>query len=497
MAVRTRILNALGIRDKVTETAAQAAGPSPIETRAMDVPEKVYVYKDGFAAVDYSAVEGRIADILNGAYADVNFIELFNCVPEIAAPVHEIATRVADANFKLMKTYGDKSQDTGNAQFNRLFSQPNPLQGFRDMIYQAVCYELLTGKQFFYVNAPGMLPVELATVSTWCNLPAHQTRIIKHRGISPYDITDISELIDHYEVPGQNGRMEVKTVDRVTPIVRMSLYKGNDITCASPQIRGAEKAIHNLLAVYEARGVIYLKRGHLGILVSAKSDQSGTVALTPGEKKELVQDLHDDYGLRRDKSIIAVTNQPLSFIQTSMSIADLQPFNETLQDAVSIYKVLGVPRHLVPSIDNSTFANADADMKEFYNSVIIPKACQYAAYFTELFRLNGMRRVILADFSHVLQIQENRLESARVDQMNGSIFSQAFFAGVCTLNDWIVSRKGERETNDLYNKKIYMMTPEELATIKTALNLKSNGATSQDPGATQTGAPVESQSLTN
>jgi hypothetical protein len=468
-------------REKAVDTTTLVVSPpaAPVQVEAarssnVDVPTKVFVYDTGARTQEYSWDDPRIADILNGAYSDYNFIELFNCVPEIAAPVHEIASRVADATWQLKKTFGSYDIDKGNAQFNRLFTQPNPLQSFRDFVYQAVCYELLTGKQFFFANVPSAFATELANVSTWSNLPAHRTRIVKFKGVNPHLITDISQLIQRYETPGFNGSgREIYTPDRVYPVVRMALDKDNDIACSSALIRGADKAIRNLLAVYEARGVIYLKRGHLGILVSAKSDDSGTVALTSEEKKEIEEDLQDRYGLRRDKSLIAITNQPLNYLQTTASISDLQPFDETLQDAVSIYKVLSVPRHLVPSKDSSTFANADADMKEFYNSVIIPYACKFAMIFTDFLRLSDIRRVIVADFSHILQIQENRMERAKVDQINGQTYQQAFTSGVCTLNDWIAARGGTKQNAPLYNKLIFDMTPEEQAIIKSAYNLKS------------------------
>ena len=45
----------------------------------------------------------------------------------------------------------------------------------------------------------------------------------------------------------------------------------------------------NLIAVYEARNVIYVKRGGLGFIVSKKTDATGSIALTDDEKEQLLK----------------------------------------------------------------------------------------------------------------------------------------------------------------------------------------------------------------
>ena len=56
-------------------------------------------------------------------------------------------------------------------------------------------------------------------------------------------------------------------------------------------------AIDNLIPVYQARNVIYMKRGALGIFVSEKKDETGTVAMTEDEKRNLREEFNENYGL--------------------------------------------------------------------------------------------------------------------------------------------------------------------------------------------------------
>jgi hypothetical protein len=464
--------------------------PINIETRSSDfeVPEKVFIDRDG-RGLEYSFDDARIDALLGGYYADNNFIQLFYCLPEIAAAVHAIASRVSDANWQLRRYSNDEVIST-DAQFNRLFTDPNPLISFRDFVYQAVCYEILTGKQFFYANVPSTLPFEWENVVNWFNLAANCVKIHKHPNVDVYSITSISDLIAKYTIP-QNGGNRVFAVKNVLPFLRLSLKDGNDVTKVKSQLRGADKAIDNLIPVYEARGMIYVHRGPLGLWVSKKSDVSGNTALTKSEKLEATQDMQATYGVTKGKSTFGVTSLPMEFVQSGGSIDELKPFDETLSDAVVIYAVLDIPRHLVPSKDASTFSNADADMKEFYNGNIIPRANRYAQAWTSWFKLDArkdgrLQRYIHADFSHVSCLQGNRKDEATVDKVKGATYLERFQNGVCSLNEWRVATGEKKHTNPLYDKLTIDMTPEELEAVKKAINLKQNGTgqstTSEDTG---------------
>ena len=434
--------------------------------------------------------ENILHNLLHGHYAGANFINLFYCLPEVFAPVHEIASRVSDAKWELCKTMNDEV-DYKNEQFNRLFEQPNPLLTFKDFVYQAVCYEICTGRQLFYKNAPDALVLSgIEAVINWWNLP-YNTQIRKKPNVDTYSATSLSDFIEKYEgidINSQRNR-EFKTAN-VFPIVHMDLRAGNDLCQPASMLLGAEKAIKNLIPVYAARGLIYLKRGALGILVNKNQDAEGTVALTKTEKEEILNEYQNTYGVTGDRNPLAITSVPMDFVRTAMSISELQPFDETLQDAVSIYATLRVPRHLVPSKDRSTYANADADMKSFYSDVVIPWAERYAQAWTIFFKLDEIRRYIRPNYKHAHVLQENRKEAADVDKINGSTYLQAWLHGACTLNDWRVARGDEKIGGNIYEKTVFELTPEEVEQVKNILNIKSN-ATPENTGSEKEGATTQ------
>lgn len=471
------------------DIATRSASVSSIE-----VPEKVFIEHQhsqlpgGGNQWEYSEIEPAnfrggydIDDILYGAYGRQNFITLFYCLPEIFAPVNEIASRVAEATWQLCSTTND-SVDYKNKGFNRLFEKPNPLMTMKQFVWQSVCYDILTGANFQYLNKPSTLPDEIDSVLSWWNAPTHQVNIDKKKNVDIYSATKLEDFISSVSV-SEAGNKRQMDINNIIPFVKLDLQQGNQIDKFKSDLKGAEIAIKNLLPVYEARGVIYIKRGALGFLVSKKSDASGTISLTKTEKEEAQKEYQGTYGLRAGKNQVGVSSAPVEYIQTSMSIQELQPFDETLADANVIYKVLRVPKHFVPSKDSSTFNNADSDTRSFYDDVILPMANKYAQGWNEKFKIPN--RYIKADFSHIAVLKSNKKDDADVNKTNGQTWLERWQNGVCTLNEWIMSFDGEKGQGDIYEKKIFDLLPEQVELVKNIINLKSNGITSQNKG-TQT-----------
>lgn len=469
-------------------------------TGLTEIPEKVFVNYDGqqmpgggmgyeYSEVPPPNINWDIHDLLNGAYGRQNFITLFYTLPEIFAPVNEIASRVAEANWQLLSTNKDV-QDYNNKAFNKLFEKPNPLMTMKQFVWQAVCYEILTGANIEYLNKPSSLNGGIETVMSWWNAPTHKVCIEKKKNIDIYSATTIDDFIKKIEV-NEGDRKRELDVKNVISIMKLDLSQGNDVTKFKSDLCGAHIAIKNLIPVYEARGVIYVKRGALGFLVSKKSDMSGMISLTPDEKREAQAVYQNTYGLHRGKDQVGVTAAPLEYIPTSMSIQELQPFEETLADANVIYKTLRVPKHFVPSKDNSTFNNAESDTRAFYEDVILPMANKYAQAWTE--KLEIPNRWIKADFSHISVLKSNKKDDATVDKTNSETWLQRWSNGVCTLNDWIDSFDGIKGTGSIYEKKIFELSTEEVELVKNIINLKSNGTTSKNKGTETQGSTDQLQ----
>lgn len=416
---------------------------------------------------------------------DHNYIELFHCIPEIFAPIHAYASRIANADFQLRKNRNDQVV-YDNENWNRLFNTPNPLQHFRELMYEAVVYEMVTGNTMMYFNTPSTLNQDYTNIQTIWNLPSDQITIELKKPLKLYQSTTIEDIIATYKLDDRNKFDPIN----VLHIRGTNIKWDKDMFTGRSPLESASKAIANLIAVYEARNVIYTKRGALGAMVSEKTDESGKVPLTDYERKELHKDFQASYGLSHGKSPVALTSMPVRFERFGMSITELQPFEETLADAAAIYGALGVPFELAPKLKGETFSNQENAERSFYQNSVIPKANMYMQSLTNKLGLNEAKLYLHASFEHVDVLQENKKEKAAVDKQNGDTYMQRFLTGVAPLNDWIVANGNDKVSGPLYEKRLLEMTPEELEQVKSVLSLKtvSNGT---NTGAEGSGTEAE------
>ena len=234
---------------------------------------------------------------------------------------------------------------------------------------------------------------------------------------------------------------------------------------AQSRLLAVKKPIANLLAVYEARNVIYLKRGALGFIVAQKEDPTGTVALEPGEKEELRDTINANYGVGDGKSPYGVTDIPINFVRTNLSITELQPFDETLEDAIKIASVFGIPAVLVPRKDQSTFSNQDTAEKSVYTSVIIPAAKRFCEALTTFLGLEQKGLYLDCDFSDVACLQAGLKGAVEFKKPLNYLCLSQFNNGLISVNDWRAQIHEDALDGEIFNKTKFEMTPEEIAIV--------------------------------
>ncbi len=413
-----------------------------------------------------------ILSALTGNYSDKNLIELFNTTPEVFAPIDAWASRVAMGKFFFRrKSTGELIEN--NSYLNKILSQPNPLQTFSELVYEYVCYNKLTGKNFLYSPTPETMPrVDYKNIINSYNLPSDQTEPRVPTRIKLFTSTKKEELILGYDVmKGTENEFFAKTANVMYSTALNMKFNGRKLT-GYPPLLSAKKALMNLIAVYEARHVIYIKRGALGAIISKRTDAGGTVALKPKEKQKILEDIDSLQGVTKGKYPYAVVNTPIDFVRFSMSIQELMPFEETLADTAAIYATLGVPRELMPKNTDSTYANQKESEKGFVQNRIIPYGNKICELLTSFWNLHEADIEMAVDYSNLPSLQENKKEAAEVDSMKTKTLREKFLNGICTLNQWRIEDGKEKVSNVLYEKLIYDMSDAELKVVTNIINLQ-------------------------
>lgn len=403
--------------------------------------------------------------------AGSNYMEMYRSIPEVFWPIDYIAKRISEANFVLRRDKDDTVEWHSRSGADRITTSPNPVMGWRELVYSHFVYKLATGNAFMRAAMPETMDAD-APKWRWCSnyweLPADKTGVEAADGgygAMLFGTAGREEIVKGYRLglgtystallpPWQvwHDRDGLPCLDGSAPFLK-----------ARSRLASVARPIANLVAVYEARNVIYVKRGALGFIVSTKSDSTGTVALEKEEKDEIREQLNATYGLAEGQSPYGFTDIPTSFVRTNLSIAELQPFEETLEDAIKIAGAYGIPSVLVPRKDQSTFSNQEAAEKSVYSSVVIPMCKRFCDELTLFLGLDRSKLWLDCDFSGVACLQSGRKEAEEVRKLKLDTGLAAFKAGLCTLDD-IRAQMGESQLAarlPLYGKLTTEMTPEE------------------------------------
>lgn len=409
-------------------------------------------------------------DMLTTPYvAGSNYMELFRSVSEVFFPIDFIASRVSSANFQLRKVKDD-SIVWENKRMNQILVQPNCIQHWNEFIYLHHVYKLATGNSF--IRAAMSDVFKDSEKWKYCDnfwvLPANYTEVVPMNGRIPlFGIAGVDEIIKEYRINYYS--------QSVYPIPVYQIWHDRDgfaefesgsmFMKSRSRLQSQNKPISNLIAVYEARNVIYVKRGALGFLVNLKRDASGTVAMTENEKKEIITQQYEKYGVSSSKFPYGLSNIPLNFIRTNLSISELMPFEETLSDAISIAGAYGIPSVLVPRKDQSTFSNQATAEKSVYTSIIIPMANKFCKDMTSFLGLESGGYYLDCDFSDVDCLQSGLKEAEDVKTTINNRCKQQFDDGLITLNDWRAQIEESRMEIQLFDKLKYEMSDDELQII--------------------------------
>lgn len=461
MQLLNKISGWLGIRKSVPEVAVSAKVPELSESKNKDRRLQI------------------ISELASPFVADRNFMTLFETVPEVFFPIDFIARRVAGAHFEI-KSYKDDSivYCSGHSpkanRMNAILQAPNCIQRWRELVYMHMVNKLATGNAFMraamsdsFMNLP-----KWKYCDNFWSLPSQWMTVVQGANRIPlFGIAKLEEIVGHYELQRSGDvLMKIPTYqvwhDR-DGIPQFLNTTSGDFLKSKSRLGFMHKAISNLVAVYEARNVIYVKRGAVGYLVAKnEAGEFGTVAMKPEEKKELIKDLNGQYGFGDDRMPIGITDRPLEFIKINASIQELQPFEETLLDAITIAGAFGIPDVLVPRKDHSTFSNQAVAEKSVYTGTIIPMAKQFCEDLTLFLGLDMEGYYVDVNFSDVDCLQVGLKEAEEVRKLVNERCRQQFNDGLISYNDWRAQIHEAAMDEDICNKTKLQMTPEELEMIE-------------------------------
>ena len=342
-----------------------------------------------------------------------NAYELANTIAEIFIPIDAIAERCSSLRYDIIDV-NTKELITPQGNLKRLLDNPNPFDRFTDIIYQSIFAELADGNSYVYTKtADSIVNPTYDNISNIWVLKPNVTKPILHKQIpNPFLMKEVSDLVDYY-------RTFFFYEHQIKP--RYVLHTANlgitqTGTGRSP-LFACEKNINNILAVYQARYNVYAKNGNAGILAKAPVGGGGASlqeAIDPITRDTMLKDLQDRNGLIGDKNFIGMSSVPLQFIKTLGTIKELEPFDETLENAIKIAGIFGVNKELLPKKDNATFSNQTIAEKSFWQNVIKAFANDTAKSLNKIYYLPD-NWTFMPNFTGIEALQEDKKAGLEAD----------------------------------------------------------------------------------
>lgn len=341
--------------------------------------------------------------------------ELATTVAEIYIPIDAIADRCSSVKYEIVvKATGELYEPTGNLK--RLLNNPNPFDRFSDIVYQSIFSELADGNSYVYSKIPDSLknPTIDNISNIWVLRPNQTQPIVKKEISNPFLMKAISEMIDSYKTYFMyEHNLDTRYIFHKTVLGIESNGKGR-----SP-LTACQKNINNILAVYQARYNVYAKNGTAGILSKAPSGGGGASlqeAIDPITRDTMMKDLQDRQGLIGDKNFIGISSVPVVFTKTLGTIKELEPFEETLEDAIKIAGIFGVNKELIPKKDNTTFSNQMTAEKGFWQNVVKSMCNDKAIDLNKIFYLPE-ELTFKPNFNGIEALQEDKKSGYEADSL--------------------------------------------------------------------------------
>ena len=431
----------------------------------------------------YLDLLSKLDGLVHPSVVGNNFLEMFKTIPEVFWPIDYIAKRISEAHFDLKRVRDDSIVWCNRLNIDQFLTAPNPLMTWREIVYQHFVYKLTTGNAFFRAAMSDTFTEDVVKClysSAYWELPANLVDVVPMQynyGVPLFGVATKEEMIKGYRLNlGAYSTLVIPHYQIWHDRDGLPEYeKAGNFLKANSRLLSQKKPIANLLAVYEARNVIYTKRGGMGFIVAQKHDDTGTVAMTPDEKKELLKEMNK-YGVGAGQSPFGVTDVPISFVRTNLSISELQPFDETLEDAIKIAGAFNIPAVLVPRKDQSTFSNQSTAEQSVYYATIIPSAKRFCEELTTFLGLDKKGYYLDCDFSDVACLQVGRKDGETVKTMEFERKLKQFNAGLCTLDDIraVMHEDSKAQTIPLFGKLKFEMTPEELEIVNLIINTQTS-----------------------
>ncbi len=324
---------------------------------------------------------------------------------DIYSIINYIITTAAPIPWRVMVRQSDGTAKPENGDLQYRLDNPNPYQGWPQVVGSALGYKLLTGNTYLW--APRLeTGVNKGKTREIHVLPANLTKIV---------FGSTEQPVGGYKVSYTNySKADFKPED-----VMHSKYFNPDIDTygdmygLSP-IRAAAKKIAISHEGDISMGTAFHNGGPEGVLARDGEE------FTKNQSDNLVERFRQLYSGSRNRGKIAVTGATVKWIPLGLSPVDLKIIesqNWTFEKIRNIYRF---PDNVLSSGDKgTTFNNKDSGKKQLYTACVIPELRMLVEDFNRwlpMYYDTSGKTYVELDTSGIEELQEDK--KAQADWLN-------------------------------------------------------------------------------
>lgn len=376
-----------------------------------------------------------------GSFDNAYRILAFTCIPEVNA-ILNLRARAA-GNIKIVAVNSKTGLEIEQEDYLvTLLNSPNYFQSKEELFGQTTLFKDIFGNEYLYATTPlGMKkPIGLFTLPSQAVIvkPAQQ---ITHRG--PFFMETTFPKSSVYTFRDFDGKEYPLNTDYLLHLNDNNITFKNeqDFFVGTSKLDALRPAIENLRAAYEARNVLIVNRGAIGILSNAAKDGIGGVAPMDARERDVVQREFSKYGLTKDKWQVIITNLALSWQQMAIDVDKLKLFEETREDTLKICDSYGTPYELLSSIRNTTFDNKKEAQIQWYRDTIIPEANMRLAGINKKFATEERGYRLVPKFDHLPIFEKERKERAQTLMLTVNALTKALEDKAITIEQYKLELK--------------------------------------------------------
>jgi HK97 family phage portal protein len=356
----------------------------------------------------------------------VLFMKDFNEVPEVSAIINMKARAFSNMLLEVVsKQSGEEIKNTDRAA--KILRKPNWFQGQAEYLMQTKLFREVFGNEYPFT----LVPLGTQTITGLFTLPPNMVTI-KILESKPYWLfsTMPDKIAYMTTFNGAQHVLEQGTYIHLNDN-NATINEANYLSGIS-KLNALNMPIQNIRAAYEARNVLIEKRGALGILSNAATDEFGNAPFDDDEKIALQKEL-EKYGLTKDQWQIILTGLNLKWQQMAIDADKLKLFEETREDTVKICDSYGVPYELLGSQKGTTFRNKEHAELQLYQDTIVPEAVEWIIGMNRLFKTENRSWIIKGSYDHLPIFKEDMRLNAEVLDKIVTALSKALADGAIEI----------------------------------------------------------------